>query len=306
MRKGLLFALLGLAARTLAQDAPPPVPPEPVIPLIDQMRFGTDGPRMTVPVRIGEDGPYQFIIDTGAQRTVIARDLAAILKLVAGPTVRVTSMSGVTSVPTVLIPSLSVSMIGGKRIVAPALDGGNIGASGLLGIDTLQGHAVSIDFDAQTLTVTPSRRHPSRGDRDRDEIVVVARSLFGQLVVTDAYCDNQRVRVVLDTGSVVTMGNEALRRKLSARKLIQPIVLTSVVGGKLDADYTTIDRITIGGLTIADLPIAFADAAPFRQFGLDKKPAILLGMDALKLFRRVDIDFANREVRLALPKSVRR
>ena len=51
------------------------------------------------------------------------------------------------------------------------------------------------------------------------------------------------------------------------------------------------------------MPIAFADALPFKRFGLTDTPALMLGMDTLKLFRRVQIDFANREIRLTLPKN---
>ncbi len=35
-------------------------------------------------------------------------------------------------------------------------------------------------------------------------------------------------------------------------------------------------------------------------------PAIMLGMDVLKLFARVQIDFANRELRLLLPRGAAR
>jgi hypothetical protein len=54
------------------------------------------------------------------------------------------------------------------------------------------------------------------------------------------------------------------------------------------------------------MPVAFADVPPFRVFGLEKKPAIMLGMDVLKLFTRVQIDFANREFRLLLPRGAAR
>ena len=43
---------------------------------------------MTVPVRSPAPGPYRFIIDTGAQRTVISRELADALGLAAGRDVR--------------------------------------------------------------------------------------------------------------------------------------------------------------------------------------------------------------------------
>jgi hypothetical protein len=49
------------------------------------------------------------------------------------------------------------------------------------------------------------------------------------------------------------------------------------------------------------MPIAFADVAPFRKLDLLNRPALLLGMDAMKLFDRVSVDFANRRVRLLAP-----
>lgn len=320
MHRWLTPLLLAIAAQASAQDvalpranaAPSPSAASAAEPAPDTLLFGVDQTRMTVPVTIGDAGPYPFIVDTGAQRTVISRELAQTLRLAPGRTVRVTGMTGVGNIATVLIPSLKVSVIGSAAIEAPAIGAVYLGANGLLGIDTLQAHAVTIDFDTQTMTVAPSRKRPSRERTDPDEIVIRARSLFGQLVVTDAYCNGIRIRVILDTGTSISMGNAALRRKVM-RKLgsaarSQPVSLTGVTGETVVADYTTIDRTTIGSLTLGDLPVAFTavDAPPFRVFGLANRPAVLLGMDVLQLFRRVDIDFANREVRLALPRGTLR
>jgi predicted aspartyl protease len=306
MHRSLALPLLLLIANnTDQQPTPPPVPiTEPAPPsLADQLAFGNNGPRMTVPVQIGVAGPYDFIIDTGAQRTVISRELAGKLGLAVGRTVRLTGMTGTESVGTVVIPSISVSTLGGERIEAPALAAAHLGAPGMLGIDALQGHALAIDFDAQSMSVAPARKRGERVRRAPDEIIIQAKSLFGQLVVTDARVAGERVRVILDTGSAVTMGNMALRRKLARRGKVVPISLISVTGGELIADYGSIKSIEIGNIAINDMPIAFADVPPFRAFGLEEKPAIMLGMDALKLFTRVQIDFANRELRLSLPRN---
>ncbi len=312
----LLIIAAPAAAQQSAPDATPQAaaPPAYAAPVDDAasaantvMLFGQDESRMTVPVSIAGTSPQKFVVDTGAQRTVISRELAAVLRLAPGRIVRVTGMTGSDSVATVIIPALRVGTIDSPAIEAPAIAAQNLGALGLLGIDTLQGRAVGIDFDTRTMTVTPARRRNRRERTERGEIVVRARSLFGQLVVTDGYCNGVRIRVIIDTGSSVSMGNAALRRKLLRKPVrSQSIALTGVTGQTMMADYSTIDRVMIGSLTITSLPIALTavDAPPFRQFGLAERPAILLGMDALTLFRRVDIDFANREVRLALPRNV--
>jgi predicted aspartyl protease len=314
MERYLAALLLGsVACAASAQMAPLPDPPSTTAlpapattPLADDLAFAELDQRMTVPVQIAGAGPYRFIIDTGAQRSVISRQLARRLNLPVGRRVRLTAMTGTSIVDTVIIPSLSVSTLGGERIEAPALDGANIGALGLLGIDTLQGHRLVIDFDATRMSVAPSERRTHAVRAQPGEIVIQARSLFGQLVVTNATLNGRRVRVVLDTGTSLSLGNRALQRMLSRRGKQAQAEMVSVLGDTLTADYATVREMKLGLATISGLPIAFADAALFRAFGLDDKPALFLGMDALKLFRRVDVDFANRELRLLLPRDALR
>lgn len=290
------------AAPSAAPAAEPPMPTE-----AEVMAIGSDQPgRMTVPVVIAGRGPYPFTIDTGAERTVVSRELARLLALQKGRDVRLTAMTGASVVGTVRIPTLSMSSVVSSRIEAPALEGVHLGAPGLLGLDSLQGHAVSIDFDKGEMAVRKSRRRNRGGGEPvvPGEIIVSARSLFGQLIVSEAFYRGQRVRVVIDTGSAVSMGNLAMRaRVMRAKERVVPITVTGVTGESMTADYTQIGEVMFGGVTFQNLPVAFADAAPFKRLGLENKPALLLGMDALKLMRKIDIDFVNREIRVALPAA---
>ena len=56
-------------------------------------------------------------------------------------------------------------------------------------------------------------------------------------------------------------------------------------------------------VNITDLPVTFADNYAFKALNLEKKPAILLGMDAMSLFDRVMIDFTNRRVGFDMPRG---
>ena len=316
MHNALIFPALLLAAAAPAQDAPPPsvpqdAPPAPASPsdptqaTEEDLAFLMERQRMTVPVQVAGTGPHRFIIDTGAQRTVISRELASELNLPRGRDVGLIAMTGRANVGTVLISSLSVSSFAGSKIEAPALERRHMGANGILGIDTLQGHAVAIDFDQGVMRVSPSLRRKRRSRPSAPgEIVIQAKSLFGQLVVTDADFRGTKVRVILDTGTEVSMGNEALRRRVArSHRGMRDIELISVIGGKMVAGYTQVPQVKIGAVTFENLPIAFSASAPFKEWGLVEKPALLLGMDALKMFRRVSIDFANREVRLTMPRG---
>lgn len=298
-----------LAPPALAQETAPPIaapasPPTGVDTLADTLLLlGAAQNRMTVPVSIDTRGPWPFVIDTGAERTVVSRQLATSLGLAAGPTLRVVAMTGPSMVGSVIVPALGVSSLPQPTITAPALEAYNIGAAGILGIDTLQGHRIDIDFDRSAIHLLPSHRHYVAAGNHGDEIVVVARSRFGQLIVTDAHWRGTRISVVIDTGSNLTIGNVALQRLMEGRaRRIGPTSALSVTGATLDAEAYLVDDLTIGGVAIDHMPIAFADAAPFHRFGLETTPALMLGMDTLRMFRRVRIDFANRAIEFLLPQ----
>ena len=305
MNPGLLATLAAAAATVLPAQVVIPPPTDPIAPLADLgIALGDAQTRLTVPVSIKDRGPWDFIIDTGAERTVVSRELAGILGLPAGPGVRVTAMTGTTNVATVIVPALSVSSISRETIDAPALETRNLGAPGMLGIDTLQGHSVDIDFDHNRMVLKPARKRASSVRHAPDEIIVTARSLLGQLIVTDARWRGAKIAVVIDTGSAISVGNPALR-SMMARKLrpLGPVAMLGATGDTLVADAFSVDAVEIGGIGFQNFRIAFADAPPFKRFGLGDRPALLLGMDALRLFRSVDIDFANREIRFKLPRG---
>ena len=210
-------------------------------------------------------------------------------------------MSEVSQIRTVVIPNLRIGSRSVLGINAPALAHAHLGASGMLGVDSLQTQRVVFDFGRREMTITPSRRREERWPEGT--IVVTGRRLLGRLVLVDASLDGQRIWVVIDTGSQISVGNSRLRAALQRRGrlgLMAPVRMMSVTGGVIQAEYTIARRVRIGGVDIVNLPVAFHDAHPFQHLGLSNRPALLLGMDALQLFERVSVDFANRRVRVLL------
>ncbi len=47
----------------------------------------------------------------------------------------------------------------------------------------------------------------------------------------------------------------------------------------------------------------FANAHTFRKLELEDQPTLLLGMNAIKAFDKVSIDFAHRKMRVVLPQG---
>ncbi len=259
--------------------------------------------RMTVPVMIDGQGPFQFMVDTGSDRTVISAELAARLKLPAGPMVTMHQSVGVDQVGTVVIDKLAVGQRVVEHINAPALLAANLGADGMLGVDSLHDLHVVMDFKAMRLTTSPSMP-PTIGLFDSQTIVVQGRSRFGQLILVDAYVRGVKVYVVLDSGSQITIGNPALLKLLDgAHPPPRPqgdTQITSVTGRKLMVPVSQVDETHIGALIIRDLPMAFAQLHTFDRFGLTDQPALLLGMDVMSQCRLVTVDLRRREATFVL------
>jgi hypothetical protein len=198
-------------------------------------------------------------------------------------------------VGTVRIDHLTVGGRTIANIASPAVDAGNLGAAGMLGVDGLRDQHLVMDFRGMVLSSQPSRAEPA----DAHTIVVTGRSRFGQLILTNARIHGTPVLVVLDSGSQVSVGNAALLRLLTGRQIggraEKTTTLVSVTGRRAVVELDTIGEAQVGGVTIRNMPLAFADLPIFARFGLTRRPALLLGMDVLSLCRKVTVDLRRRE-----------
>ena len=313
-----LFAMPMLAGATpapLPETPPPPATESATLaetvatPLIQP--FDIDASRrMSVPVTIGNKGPFSFLVDTGAERTIISRELANRLALVEGQALRLATISGPATAPSYRVASLAMTDLTLAPFQAPALHGNHIGAAGLLGVDMLQGRRVLIDFRKEEMRIGASRRNQRAIVRDDDAIVVTARNLAGRLILSDARIDGKRVDVIVDTGAQTSIGNPAMMRLVRQRGQnrfpFAATELTGVNGEAIAAERTVLRRIKIEGIEVNDLTISFADSHAFRALGLGDRPAMLLGMDGLSLFDRIEIDYANKRIILDPPDGAGR
>ncbi len=297
-----------LAAALLAQAEPPPPPPKIPPATIDEtlevtgedLQARSLRSRLFIDVKVNDKGPYRFVVDTGADRSVIGAGLAAQLKLPAEAPVLLRGIIGKGEVPTVLIETLTLGNSVIDTIVAPALPEEFLGGQGIVGIDALAEQRVRMDFDAKTVTIQDSR---IPAPREQGEIVVTARRQRGQLILTQATVDGQRTYAVIDTGLELSLGNLAMLQQLRRGKgvvALRDITMQSVTGETFTARLTLLPELKVGGISLKNVYVAFTDAPPFDYFGLEKQPALLLGTDVLKSFKRLSLDFKNRKVRFTL------
>ncbi|WP_338466748.1 retroviral-like aspartic protease family protein [Novosphingobium sp. ZN18A2] len=289
------FPLLAAYPMTALQDAAPDASQTEIVQADQDINA-----RLTVPVHISGKGPYRFLIDTGAERTVLARSVATQLGLAPTSQGTLMSIAGVKPVDIVDVREINLGRRTFYDLSAPLLDSSDMGADGIIGLDSLQGQRVLLDFDNNRMAIGDAH---DLGGNYGYEIVVRARRKSGQLIMTNARIDGVHTQVIIDTGAEMSVGNIALQDALRKRHEQVKTQLIAVTGQQITADLGFARRVELGDLTISNTVIAFADAPPFKRLGLRKKPALLLGMAQLRLFHRVAIDFDSRKVMFDLPAS---
>lgn len=256
--------------------------------------------RISIPVQVNGAGPWPFIIDTGSQRTVIARALATRLGLLPDRPVTILAMSGLAVVSTAAVPDMRFGATRMRDTLAPVLEGDHLGAPGLLGLDGMRGKQLVMNFRTGKMAITSSIARDYR----EDVVSVGARRRDGQLILLDCTANGRKVHVILDTGTEYSIGNRALMTQLQARRpsaMLGTAQIISVTGETLDGQWGVLDRITMGKVALSKLPVMFTDGGPFGALGLADRPALLLGVRALRQFDRVAIDFGQRRVDFLLP-----
>lgn len=305
---------INLADAPVALPPPPPGVDAPLDPGASLLAGFDAVQRMTVPVLIEGKGPYTFVVDTGANHTAMAVELAAGLNLPSAGRATIHGIAGSEPAATVSVKSISIGAATTKRLRMPLLPRAALGADGLLGVDVLERRHVSLDFERNRFSIAASddsfRRALATGgagrlrtpDFDPSVVVVPARYRFGQLTIVDAEVGvGLPVTAFLDSGAQSTVGNLALRdaayrQDLGLALRTTRVQLVGATGQTVSGDLARLPSLRLGGLKIGNLSCVFADLHTFKIWDLIDGPAILIGMDVMRHFTAIELDFARREV----------
>jgi predicted aspartyl protease len=279
--------------------------------------------RMTAPVFINGSGPFQFIVDTGANISVLTTDLATELGVPPGPLALVHGIAGSFFAHTAYVGTLSVGSVKISRLTMPMMAIEFVGAQGIIGVDVLRDRVVQLDLlenklyigssagsmgsaSGEPLTVSGNGSRIPRRDSVNGMVAVPARYRFGQLTVVDADVDGVPIVAFLDSGSQTTVGNGALLRGLDRRRpsfaeRTRRVTILSATGQTADAELGVLPDLRLGGLRIRNVSAAFSDLHAFQIWDLTTRPAILIGMDVLRHFNKVELDFVDKQVLFYLP-----
>ena len=114
-------------------------------------------------------------------------------------------------------------------------------------------------------------------------------------MIVDASVDQTPVVAFLDSGAQSTVGNLALynRVRINAEVLAprQETLILSATDQTAIGVVGSIPALRLGGVIIETTRGAFADLHAFEIWDLIKRPAILIGMDVMRHFEWVEMDY---------------
>jgi predicted aspartyl protease len=258
--------------------------------------------RVIVPVTINGQGPFRFIVDTGANHSTISPGLVQTLGL--QPSVEASILlDGITGSAQVTFVTINRLQAGDMTIEGTTLPvvSADImgGADGILGAAGFTTKSLIVDFQRNRVAIA---RNVAAGVRTEAMRVHALRLTHG-LITLDTRVGGVRVQAVIDTGSERTLGNLALRDALRMPGRRGAVVqVTSVYGAteKIEAGEIRIaPTIAIESLRVSDVAIVYGDFHIFKVWEMVDKPAMIIGMDVLGTVPALGIDFEKQDVYLA-------
>jgi clan AA aspartic protease (TIGR02281 family) len=256
--------------------------------------------RIIVPVMINGQGPFRFVMDTGANRSVLANHMLEKLGLAFSDEAMSVELSGVTGqarVRTVAIKRLQAGALQLENIDMPVIGATMADLDGVLGTEGLEGKRLTVDFVRDRITIEES--HNERAPPGF--LVLSAKFKYGQLLMVDATVGKVKTKAVIDTGAENSLGTEKLRQALQFQMTDRVAGSSRVVGVTADVqtgDLVFAPLIRFDSAEIAGVKITYGDFHVFKLWDLVDKPALLVGMDVLGTVNTLIIDYRRHELQI--------
>jgi predicted aspartyl protease len=303
----LAAALLPLASAVAsAQTAAPPVAevvvtarePRYVAPTLRD-RIG----RIWAPVFIDGQGPFRFVLDTGATTVALSRDAATLLglRLDRARQVRLRGTTGSSLVPQITVDRIEIGdfLVENQRVIL--VDDAFGGADGVLATRLLSDRRIFVEFRKDRIEITRSRGQPAPLGFTTIPVKFASR----QVPWVDAWIGPVKVKAVIDTGAQQTLGNLALRVALAAARRrameLRNEGVIGVTGDVQEGQSAGVPTIRLGNVQVSNARVNFVDLHIFEHWRMLDEPAILIGMDVIGVLDTFILDYRRRELQL-LPR----
>lgn len=269
---------------------------------------------LTVKVTVNGQGPYDFIIDTGATNSLVFQNLADIQKFALSeePPHTVLGLAAQGAFPTYDIGELRAGEAKLNELVSVILPDWTVERKpqGILGLDFLSQYTLVFNVNSGQLDLYDPEAGPKKETMRRWKRIPLKQQNFGIDVDHDLYTVEGRlnnytkVQFMLDLGASGTVVNRAAVsvKNVSIDVHVSSTRLRNRITGALDqrlkqASAVRVNRLRVGRALWRRPIITIHDAPIFTELGVADKAFGLFGSDLVR-DRSFMLDFLNGEMRV--------
>lgn len=258
----------------------------------------SDGGSPVIQMQVNDQGPFWFILDTGATGTTIRPNVVAFVRppRMAAQISGLQAMGGTLSADIYRLDSVGYGPLRAANVLAPLFElpaSKGLDLGGVAGIDIMRGHAIEFDFSARAL-----RLHSGfRGGRGWTRAPVrfdAAGYAFVPFTVNGVSGLG-----FIDTGAASSILNRAFVASLGLEPGTHGVQRVADVGGveglRVPLYSVPARAMTLGPNRVLGVPIQFADVSIFSRLGGPGQRIAIVGADILAR-QRVVIDYPGKAV----------
>ena len=259
-------------------------------------------PLILIPVEVNEQGPFDFILDTGAGTSLLSVELAEKLKVKVLGSKQGQSAGGAVSVSLAKVESLSV---GTTRL--PDVDVGivdlkqiatTIGAriDGDLGYNFLRSFRISIDYEKYELRLDDPHRLDVFNRSGQTEVPLKLANPAKPLILVNVSANGKGpFQFAIDTGTSTTAITAELAKRLGVTG--SPVGPVTTGGAHAAVKAGMLKSFMVGGAKTENMPVVIADFFAALSEAVGAKLDGIVGYNFLRNYKVV-IDYPNDRLTL--------
>ena len=231
---------------------------------------------VVVPVMAGQEGPFDFVLDTGADTSVVDPSIAPRLSMVSAGSVKQTTLAGVQTLTKGLIPSLSIGPIQATDASVLMQDLSELRQMdsrivGIAGEDLLSRFNYMLDYNKHVVRF--ERDHEIEDSVEGERLAIEANE-NRMLVSSEAQSQNRaNLHLLLDSGANSVVLLHSASQSLHLR--VQATGSETTSSGQIGLQTGRIHELLVGSEKFRDLPVALSATEPSERVGDGLLPTVL-------------------------------
>ena len=259
-------------------------------------------PLILLPVEVNEQGPFDFILDTGAGTSLLSTELAEKLQIKVLGSKQGQSAGGAVSVSLAKVDSFTVGEARLPDVDVGIVDLKHIGATvgaridGDLGYNFLKSFRISIDYEKSQLRFDDPRKLDLFNPGGQAEVPLRLANPAKPLILVEVYANRKGpFQFAIDTGTSTTAITPELAKELKIKG--SPIGAGTTAGAQVAVTAGVLDSFMVGGAKIDGMTVVMADFFSALSEAVGVKLDGIVGYNFLRNYKVV-IDYPNERLTL--------